>query len=86
VLSVKAIHLEVISVLSTKAFLVIFYRFTARRGIPIEIRSDCGTNNVSAARQLKSLFNKPKTRDNLLSKITCQWYFNPPAASYFGGI
>jgi len=85
-LTVKAVHLEVVSDLSTEAFLAAFDRFTARRGIPIEIRSDCGTNYVGAARQLKSLFNDAKTRDTLMSRISCQWYFNPPAAPHFGGI
>jgi hypothetical protein len=85
-LSVKEIHLEVVSDLFTDAFLAAFDRFTARRGIPIEIRSDCGTNYVGAARQLKSLFNEAKTQDTLLSMIPCQWYFNPSTAPRFEGI
>lgn len=85
-LSVKAIHLEIVSDISTEAFLAAFDRFTARRGIPCEIHSDCGTNYVGAARQLKALFKEQATQEILNSRTECQWKFNPPAAPHFGGI
>lgn len=52
-LSVKAVHLEVVSALSTPAFLAAFDRFIARRGLPSEVYSDCGTNFVGAAAELR---------------------------------
>lgn len=48
-LSAKAVHLEVVSDLSTKAFLTAFDRFITRHGIPSEIHTDCGANYVGAA-------------------------------------
>lgn len=84
--SVKAVHLEVVSDLSTEAFLAAFDRFTARRGIPEEIRSDCGTTYIGAARHLKTLFNEANIKNTLVNKYSCQWKFNPPAAPHFGGI
>lgn len=54
-LSVKAVHLELVSDLTTKAFLATLRRFIARRGKPSLIRSDHGTNFVGAARELKNL-------------------------------
>jgi len=71
-LSVQAVHLKVVSDLSTEAFFAAFGRFTTRRRIPVEIYSDCGKNYVGAVRQFKSLFNETKTRDTLMSRIPCQ--------------
>ncbi|XP_050056095.1 uncharacterized protein LOC126549771 [Aphis gossypii] len=85
-MSVKAIHVEVVTDLSTETFLAAFDRFIARRGVPTEIRSDCGTNYVGAAREFKNLFKDSATRDAVQSRALCQWKFNPPAAPHFGGI
>ena len=53
-LSVKAVHLELVSDLSTDAFIASL-RFTARRGKPTLIWSDHGSNFVGAPRKLKEL-------------------------------
>ncbi|KAF0691671.1 Integrase catalytic domain-containing protein, partial [Aphis craccivora] len=79
-LSVKAVHLEIVSDISTEAFLAAFDRFTDRRGIPCEIHSDCGTNYMGAAKELKALFKEKATQETLNSRTECQWKFNPPAA------
>lgn len=44
--SVKAVYLEVVTELSTEAFLAAFDRFVTRRGLLIHIYSICGTNVV----------------------------------------
>lgn len=85
-MSTKAIHVEVVGDLSTECFLAAFDRFIARRGIPTEIYSDCGTNYVGAARELKSLFDEASTQEMVQARAQCQWHFNPPAAPHFGGI
>jgi len=85
-MTTKAVHLEVVSDLSTDAFLAALDRFVARRGIPSLIQSDCGTNFVGAARQLKMLFANEDVQGVLQSHVPCQWKFNPPAAPHFGGI
>lgn len=85
-MSVKAVHLEVVSDLTTDAFLAALDRFVARRGIPTNIYSDCGTNYIGAARQLKALFRDAKEQNRLVSHLQCTWHFNPPAAPHFGGI
>lgn len=41
---IKAVHIEVVSDLSTPAFIAALHRFISRRGIPAHIYSDCGTN------------------------------------------
>ncbi|XP_015377880.1 PREDICTED: uncharacterized protein LOC107172119 [Diuraphis noxia] len=64
-LSTKAVHLKVVTDLTTEAFLASFDRFVARRGIPVQIYSDCGTNYVGAAKQLKTLFHDAATKEAL---------------------
>jgi len=83
---VKAVHLEVVSDLSTKAFLAALDRFVARRGVPTDIYSDCGTNFVGAARQLKELINDVGNRDQISASVRTTWHFNPPSAPHFGGL
>jgi len=78
--------LEIVSDISTEAFFAAFDRFTARRGIPCEIHSDCGTKYVGAARQSKVLFKEELTQEVLNSRTECQWKFNPSMAPHFGGI
>ncbi|GFT63441.1 integrase catalytic domain-containing protein [Trichonephila clavipes] len=51
--TVKAIHLEIVSDLTTEAFLAALKRFVARRGRPIEIHSDNGRNFVGANNELR---------------------------------
>ncbi|XP_025422902.1 uncharacterized protein LOC112692436 [Sipha flava] len=85
-MTTKAVHLESVTALSTDAFRLTLDRFVARRGVPISIYSDCGTNFVGAARQLRHLVNHLDSRSQLAGHIACDWHFNPPAAPHFGGI
>ncbi|XP_059222451.1 uncharacterized protein LOC131996706 [Stomoxys calcitrans] len=48
----KAIHLEPTSDLSTNTFLAAFTRFASRRGCPLHLYSDNGTNFVGASKVL----------------------------------
>ncbi|KAF0703339.1 Integrase catalytic domain-containing protein, partial [Aphis craccivora] len=85
-MAVKAIHVEVVSDLTTAAFLAAMDRFVARLGVPTELYSDCGTNYVGAARQLKTLLADTEVQNQLSSRIEYTWHFNPPAAPHFGGL
>ncbi|XP_072392194.1 uncharacterized protein [Diabrotica undecimpunctata] len=76
----KALHLELVSELSTEAFLASFRRFIARRGRCSVVYSDCGTNFVGA----KSYLEDIKSHFDKNDVIT--WHLNPPAASHFGGL
>jgi hypothetical protein len=80
--SVKAVHLELVSDLSTEAFLAAFDRFVAiRRGIPTDVYSDCGTNFVGAAKQLRKLISSAESQTQISSRVnSCVWHFNPPGA------
>ena len=51
-MAVKAVHLELVTKLTTEVFIATFRRFIARRGCPTDVFSDHGTNFVGADRQL----------------------------------
>ena len=91
-LSVKAVHLELVTDLTSEAFIACLKRFISRRGLPSLMWSDNGTNFVGAARQLKELYQllqEQSTQDSINhylcdKKIT--WKFIPQHAPHFGGI
>lgn len=85
-MTVKAVHLELVTDLSTAAFLATLDRFVARRGIPCDLFSDCGTAYVGAARQLKELFRETQVQNAVTTRVPCRWHFNLPAAPHFGGL
>ncbi|XP_062537725.1 uncharacterized protein LOC134206062 [Armigeres subalbatus] len=91
-MTTKAIHLELVTSLSTDAFLACLHRFVSRRGNPSELFSDNGTNFRGADRQLKELFDLLKCQV-LKGRVLefCQsrgisWSFNPPKAPHQGGL
>ena len=84
----RAIHLEVLSSMETDSFINAFIRFVARRGAPLKVRSDNGTNLVGARSELAR-----NLREIDRTKIVCHarrqgvdWTFNPPHASHHGGV
>jgi len=79
-MSVKAVHLELVLDLTSEAFLAALDRFTARRGVPSDIYSDCGTNFVGASKELHKLVHLPSNQEMLVSKGMCRWHINPPSA------
>ncbi|XP_039309629.1 uncharacterized protein LOC113004665 [Solenopsis invicta] len=91
-MSVKAVHLELVSDLSSEGFIAALRRFVARRGMPAHIHSDNGSNFVGANNQLKelyALFNSEQHQTVLsqfISDHKITWHFIPPAAPHFGGI
>lgn len=88
-LNTRAVHLEVASDYSTEAFLAVFRRLVARRGMCSVLYSDRGTNFVGADAQLRQLF-RDATKEGRLTELLAadgvQWRFNPPSAPHFGGI
>ena len=83
----RAIHLEVAHSLSSDAFLLAFHRFTARRGKPLRIWSDNGTNFVAADKELKEAvkgLNDKRLNDAMLLDAI-EWNFIPPHAPHMGG-
>ena len=54
----RAVHIEIVSDLSTKAFLDAFDRFCNRRKLSKKICSDNATNFQGAERELKQIFSE----------------------------
>lgn len=81
----KALHLELVTDLTTKSFLNAFKRFVSRRGKSLHIYSDNGTTFVSANRELSNFlrFNvKIHFITVLRTKVLIGILFSP----HFGGI
>ncbi|XP_065073041.1 uncharacterized protein LOC135697355 [Ochlerotatus camptorhynchus] len=82
-LTVRAVHLEVAYCLTTESCKIAIRRFVKRRGSPIEIFSDNGTNFVGANRDLMKEINVA-CADTFTGART-RWTFNPPSAPHMGG-
>ncbi|GFT50524.1 integrase catalytic domain-containing protein [Trichonephila clavipes] len=88
-LATKAVHLEVISDLTSKAFIACLKRFMARRGKPSEIFCNQGTNFYGASRNLRKEFLQLMKEDavhQFLVTDNITFHFNPSSAPHFGGI
>ena len=88
-MATKAVHLELVSSLTSEAFLAALRRFTSRRGLPSQIWSDNGTNFVGARKELRCyLASTPNTKSvaEILVDDGIQWVFIPPNAPHFGGL
>ena len=86
-LTTQAVHIGVVSDISSDSFKNALRRFIARRGQPDEIISDNGTNFVSAERVLReSLQSLQQLKlNNFCLQLEIKWRFNPPYKSHIGG-
>lgn len=90
-MATRAIHIEVVSDMTSQGFLSAFKRFVARRGHCTDLWSDNGTNFVGASRDLKTLFTDERSGianeiANCLATNNTRWHFIPPHAPNFGGL
>ncbi|KAI5731279.1 hypothetical protein M8J77_007377 [Diaphorina citri] len=91
-MTTKAVHLELVSDLSTETFIAALKRFISRRGKCVEIYSDNGSNFVGAKnvlQDLQKLFADPKFSKQLLEFAQTEhltWHFIPPNSPHMGGL
>lgn len=90
-LCTKAIHVELVSDLTSLAFLAAFKRFVGRRGRCQSLYSDNGRNFVGANKILRNDIKKAeetwKTELEIdFQSLGTEWQFIPPATPHFGGI
>ncbi|XP_055906585.1 uncharacterized protein LOC129941857 [Eupeodes corollae] len=85
-LTVRAIHLELATDLSTDACILCIRNFVNRRGIPKRIRSDNGTNFIDAKKELLTadVFDSNAIKAELSAK-GIEWIFNCPSNPHAGG-
>ncbi|XP_046666600.1 uncharacterized protein LOC124358342 [Homalodisca vitripennis] len=91
-LATKAVHLEVVTDMTSEAFIAAFKRFISRRGIVTNMYSDNGTNFVGAERELRELqdlFTNEEHQRRIVEESTAhliKWHFIPPRSPHFGGL
>lgn len=91
-MSTKAVHLELVSDLTSEAFIGCLKRLFSRRGISETISSDNATNFVGASRELVELYKLLQSTEhndiikNFLSEQKVIWNFIPPRSPHFGGL
>ncbi|GFX09235.1 uncharacterized protein TNCV_1068211 [Trichonephila clavipes] len=79
----RAIHLELVSSLSTECFMLSLRRFIARRTRPETIYTDNGTNFVGTNSELKNLDWDKIMQETDIKPI--KWKFNTPTATWWRG-
>lgn len=84
-LTTRAVHIELISSLSTDAFIMSLTCFIGRRGLPNEIFCDNGTNFRGADNELKRVTDENMQHAITDKFATIKFNFNPPSAPHMGG-
>ncbi|XP_043062727.1 uncharacterized protein LOC122319467 [Drosophila yakuba] len=91
-LTTKALHIEVVSELTTQAFIEAFQRFIARRAKPTDLYSDNGTTfhggkqTLDDMRRLAIQQAKDEELAGFFANEGISWHFIPPSAPHFGGM
>ncbi|UYV82616.1 hypothetical protein LAZ67_22000195 [Cordylochernes scorpioides] len=86
-MTTRAIYLEVAHSLTTDSCIMAIRRMICRRGLPLEIFSDNGTNLRGADKELQQAlddYDQEALRENMNSK-GIKWNFIPPSAPHMGG-
>lgn len=87
---VRAVHIEVVSDLTSAAFLAAFTRFSNRRGLPTIMYSDNGSTFKGADTELNNLFDQTSQFSQevaaSIANDRVHWSFIPPRAPNFGGL
>lgn len=91
-MATKAIHIELVSDLTTAAFMAALDRFIARRAVPGHIHSDNARNFTGASAELKALYqmiSSPEFQNTISQKPDYEpikWHFIPARSPHFGGL
>lgn len=84
--AVKAIHMELLSDLTTENFLAAFKRFISRRGRPSTIFCDNGATFKGAKNQLDTMFRECTKIENFFLDEKINFKFIPSYSPVFGGL
>ena len=86
-MTTRAVHLDLVHSISTDSAIQALKRFSSRRGVPLVMYSDNGTNFRGMHKELVKAtkeINLERTND-LTNNIQIQWKFNPPTAHIWEG-
>ena len=88
--STRAIHLELVSDLTTATFISAYRRFVGRRGVCRRLYSDNATNFHGADNELQAMFQRAsdfyQNVASVLANDGTDWVFIPPSAPHYGGL
>ena len=79
-----AIHLELTNDLTTASFLLVFRRFTSRRGLPSKIMSDNAKTFKAAAKEITKIRQSSQVKQLLINKRV-SWEYIAEKAPWWGG-
>jgi len=77
----RAVHLEIVTDLTTECFPLAFRRFSGRRSLPCLVISDNASTFLPVAEEMTALFSSP----SLLARSGVEWKFIPKRAPGLGG-
>lgn len=83
-LNSRAIHIEILESMDASSFICALRRFFALRGPATLLRCDRGTNFIGGKSDLES--TDEEKIQKFVKQQGCEWKFNPPHASHFGGV
>ena len=86
-LTSRAVHIEVLESMDTSSFICALRRFFALRGPASLLRCDRGTNFIGGKLELEDALKEMDQCkvETYVKDQGCEWMFNPPCASHFGG-
>ncbi|KAJ8723327.1 hypothetical protein PYW08_003239 [Mythimna loreyi] len=87
----KAVHLELVSDLTSTSFIAALRRMSARRGAPKHVYSDNGTNFVGANKVMQEEYEQLKQAFgdsfyNEIAEMDIEWHWNCPSWPSAGGL
>lgn len=87
-MTTKAVHLELVTEMTSACFINALERLVSRRGCCKHIYSDNGTNFIGANNELTRISNLTNTEKfNAFSNTnSLQWHFIPAKSPHFGGL
>lgn len=84
----RGVHLELVTDLTSEAFLAALARLSSRRGRVHELHSDNGTTFHGADKEIAAAVNswKKLPEDTMFQSLYTKWTFIPPVAPHQGGL
>lgn len=86
-LTIRAVHIEMTYSLDMNSCVMAIRNFIGRRGLPLHIYSDNGTNLKAAEKELREAYLNIdfQSLQNEFTSTSMKWTFIPPASPHMGG-